>query len=110
MSGEPDGLSPVAAWRNFVRDSGVDPTARLVAFVLSTYMARNGNGAYPSRRTIAKGAGIGVRAVDAAINRLEAAGLLAIERSKGHTSNTYAAAGIPRTKDHVNDDPLGYLD
>jgi hypothetical protein len=113
VSGEPDGLSPVARWRNLVRDSGVDSTARLVAFVVSTYMHADGNGAFPSKATIARGCGLSsTRAVDAAINRLEAAGLLTVHRSPGHAPNVYEAAGMPRSKEHVTDDhnPLAYLD
>jgi hypothetical protein len=115
VTGEGDGLSPVARWRNHVRDSDADPTARLVALVLSTYMAADGNSAFPSKATLARGCGLtSTRAVDAAINRLEAAGLLTVRRSPGHAPNTYEAAGIPRpnAQEHMNDDhnPLAYLD
>jgi hypothetical protein len=112
-------LPVVARWRNAVRDSDLDQTSRLVALVLSTYMHADGNGAYPSRRTIANGCGIhAVRAVDAAIRRLEAAGLLQVNRSRGRTSSIYRAllpdsnpipptAREPNTLTHAD---LAYLD
>lgn len=116
MSSELAGLVPVARWRNLVRDSDVDSTARLVALVLSTYMSSTGNGAYPSKRTLADGCGLNsTRAVDQAINRLELAGLLAVHRSKGHNPNTYQALVPPpetgpREPLNHDEDPLGYLD
>ncbi len=80
-------------WRDAIRDSDeLDRTAKLVAFVLSTYM--NGSGkAFPSKGTIAAGAGLGSgrRAVDQAIVRLEAAGYLDVQRTKGRTSWRYTA-------------------
>lgn len=95
----------LAKWRDAVRDSDLDATARIVGMTISTYWRANGNGAYPSKSTIAKGAGLrSVRAVDYAILRLEAAGFLEVTRSKGHRANSYAAtlptphddAGLPR--------------
>ena len=80
----------VAEWRNTVRESGLDRTAKLVAFVLSTYMSGEGV-AWPSKDTIAAGASLVPRAVDAAIDRLEAFGLLDVERSKGRKANRYRA-------------------
>ena len=85
-------------WRNVLRDSEIDRTAKLVGFVISTYMDSHGV-AYPSKATIAAGAGLGAgrRAVDAAVDRLEAAGLLEIERSKGRRPCVYRAAGATLT-------------
>jgi DNA-binding transcriptional regulator PaaX len=74
-------------WRDAVRDRDLDRAAKLVAFVISTYM--NGAGeAWQSKETIAKGAGLGKgrRSVDQAVDRIEAAGFLEVERSKGHRS------------------------
>jgi hypothetical protein len=68
-------------WRNAIRDSEMlDRTAKLVCFVISTYM--NGKGvAYPGKETIARGAGLGKgrRSVDGAIDRAE---VRAISRSR----------------------------
>jgi hypothetical protein len=80
-------------WRNAIRDSEMlDRTAKLVCFVISTYM--NGKGvAYPGKETIARGAGLGKgrRSVDGAIDRAEAAGYLEVTRSKGRRPFRYSA-------------------
>jgi hypothetical protein len=85
-------LPLVAVWRNTIRDSGLDKTAKLVAFVLSTYMDAHGR-AFPSKATLASGASLGEgrRAVDKAIVRLEEAGLLHVTRSKGRRPFQYRA-------------------
>jgi hypothetical protein len=56
VSGGRKGL--VAVWRDAVRDSDLDRTAKLVAFMLSTWIAGRGL-AYPSKATLAKGASLG---------------------------------------------------
>ncbi len=85
--------SVVNAWRDAIRDSELDRTAKLVAFVVSTYMGTTGQ-AWPSKATIAQGAGLGAgkRAVDAAVDRLEAAGYLRVGRSKGRRPFRYFVA------------------
>ena len=62
------------AWRDAIRDSDLDRTAKLVAFVVSIYM--NGQGwAFPSKATIAEGCNLdSIRTVDVAVQRLERAG------------------------------------
>jgi hypothetical protein len=96
----PDGrekqLSLVAHWRNVIRDSGLDRTAKLVALVLSTYMDAGGY-AYPSLATLAEGAnlGAGCTAVKDGLARIEAAGLLVINRRRGRFGWSYQAL-IPR--------------
>jgi hypothetical protein len=79
-------------WRDAVRDSDLDTTAKVVAFTLSTYM--NGGGwCHPSKATIARGASLSApRAVNGAVNRLERAGFLEIRHSRGHHANRYRAA------------------
>jgi hypothetical protein len=79
-------------WRNAIRDSELDRTAKLVCFVISTYM--NGAGeAFPAKDTIAKGAGLGSgrRSVDQAVDRIEAAGFLEVTRFRGRRSFNYRA-------------------
>lgn len=88
------------AWRKAVRDSRLDTTAKTVAFVLDSYADRNGL-CWPSRRTIARGAGLGgrdvktdpnanLRPVDEALRRLRSAGFLTVAKGGGgRTSNTY---------------------
>jgi hypothetical protein len=90
-------------WRKVLRDSSVDRTAKLVGFVLATYMDSGGL-AWPSRDTLAAGASITSRAVDLAVPRLEAAGLLKVERDyRGGRSkvNKYLAV-IPETANAVH--------
>ena len=89
MSGE---LPFVAHWRNAVRDSDLDQTAKLVAYTLSTFM--NGHGVcWPARPTLAEACRCSVLTVDRAVVRVERAGLLAVERTKGGRgrSNRYVA-------------------
>ena len=107
------GLSPLARWRNAVRNSDVDATAKLVAYTIGTYMDAN-LVAWPSRQTIAAGAslGKGLRSVDAAIDRLEAAGLLQVIHFKRPAPqplprsrcavNSSRAAGFNRASDAAN--------
>jgi len=93
--------SLVVVWRDAVRDSEeLDRTAKLVALILSTYM--NGHGfAWPSQKTLAAGASLTTaRAVPGAIRRLEVAGFLAIEWSRGRTSHSYTAT-LPTTANAV---------
>lgn len=99
-------MSLVVHWRNTLRDSDLDRTAKLVGFVLSTYMDGRGV-AWCSKTTIARGASLGHNpgdnpgqrrgntAVDAAIDRLEASELLIVDRKRGRRGFTYGAA-IPR--------------
>ena len=89
MSG---GRSVVASWRDAVRDSELDRTAKLVAFVLSTYMDGDGR-AYPSMATLAEGASLGLNRATtrAAVARLESARFLDLFRSRGRGSHHYAA-------------------
>ena len=82
----------LASWRNAVRDSELDRTAKLVAFVLSTYMDGHGQ-AYPSMSTLAEGASLGLNRATtrAAVARLESAGFLDVFRSRGRGSHRYEA-------------------
>jgi len=69
-------------WRKTIVESTLDPIARLVAHTLSVYLNSKGV-AYPSRGELAAGSGLGVRTVDRALRRLEAAGFLDVERTRG---------------------------
>ena len=83
--------SPTIVWRDAVRDSDLDGTAKAVAYTLSTYM--NGKAeAFPSKATLAAGASLCDRAADRAILRLEATGFLRVERTRGRMSNRYYGA------------------
>jgi hypothetical protein len=93
-------MSAVPRWRDALRDSDLDRTAKLVGFVLSTYMDGRGV-AYPAKTTLAEGASLGREgqkgntAVDTAIDRLEASGLLVVDRKRGRRGFLYTAV-IPR--------------
>jgi hypothetical protein len=108
----------MAEWANAVRDSGLDSTSKHVAHVLRTYMTADGLTGHDDRHpspalvTIAAGMGLSARykgnnAVKHAIDRLEAAGLLLVERRRGRRGFRYKAVipdacapltgqGIPR--------------
>lgn len=79
-------------WQRQLRDDPtLDPTARLVGVILSTYMDGAGR-AQVSRSTLARGCGLAdVSSVKRAVHRLEAAGLLGVDRVKGgaHAANSY---------------------
>jgi Helix-turn-helix domain len=86
-----------AVWRDAVRDSReLSATAKLVAFVLSTYMNRDGE-AWPSRETLAFGCGLDVRNVTRNVSEplreAEDAGFLDYPDNKGGRgkSNRYRA-------------------
>jgi hypothetical protein len=90
-----------AVWRDAVRDSQLDRTAKLVALVLSTYFNARAV-AWPSRGTLARGASVSDRAVDSALARLEHAGFLLIERTTGgrQITNRYLAL-LPETANEL---------
>lgn len=90
-------------WRDAVRDSNLDPTAKLIAYTVSTFM--NGTGScYPRKLLIAVRCGRSVRTVDRAIRRIELAGYLVVGRSLGRTSNRYEATlPNPVTHDGVSE-------
>lgn len=92
-------LSLLARWRNAVRQSDLDRTAKLVAYTIGTYMDVGGF-AFPAKTTIATGASLSTKikdstAVGEAVARIEAAGLLRVARNKGRRGWTYQAV-IPR--------------
>jgi hypothetical protein len=65
-----------------------------VAAVLRECMDNTTTEAWPGRQRLAKDSGFSVRSVEGSIRRLEAAGLLRVQRSKG-THNRYWAAFPP---------------
>lgn len=96
-------------WRNAIRDSGLDMTAKLVAHTLDTYLDGHGDG-WPSRATIANGATCSVSAVKRAIHRLEAGGFLLVVRSSGRRTNRYHATllnGFRNDSNGFTAEPVG---
>jgi DNA-binding transcriptional MocR family regulator len=85
----------LANWRDEVRDSDLDATAKAVGLALSTRMNRHGM-CFPSKERIATDTGLSARTVDGAIDRLEQRGLLDVSRSRGRSSNRYTAVSTPR--------------
>jgi hypothetical protein len=77
----------VAVWRDALRDSPLDSTAKLVGLVLSTYFNARGS-AYPGRAALARGASVCDRTIDHALRRLEATGFLHVERTNGGNNRT----------------------
>jgi hypothetical protein len=79
-------------WRQAIRDSDLDGTAKHVAHVLSTYMNDVGD-TFVGKATIARGASLkSVRAVDYAISRLVDRGFLNVQLSKGRHPNHFIAS------------------
>jgi DNA-binding transcriptional regulator YhcF (GntR family) len=69
--------SLLAVWRDAVRDSDMSWRAKIVAHTITTYMNVEG-AAFPSRATIARGASISLRTVDAGLQELEKRGFLSV--------------------------------
>jgi len=93
--------SLVAVWRDSLRDSTLDELAKLVGFVLSTYMNASGY-ARPGRVALARGCSTGVRTVERRVRVLEDAGFLVVEWSVGGRSYTNAyRAVLPQTASDV---------
>jgi hypothetical protein len=92
----------VNVWRDSLRDDAeLSPTTKLVGFVLSTYSNARGH-AFPGRRTLADGSSVSVRSAERAIARLEAAGWVAVSRSRGGRSRTNGyALLLPQTASDV---------
>ncbi len=68
---------PLVAWRNEIRDAEqLPPSAKLVAFVLSTHMDRNGGSCFPSLTLLARETGIHRATVCRALAKLEREGVL----------------------------------
>jgi hypothetical protein len=92
-------------WRVAISNSGLDGTAKLVAFVLDTWMNSSGF-AWPAVETIANRCDLHERTVQRAIRRLEQAGLLLVVYSPGRTSNRYQAVSAnPGTRAGVTSEP-----
>jgi len=81
-------------WRDVIRDSSLDSTAKGVGYALTTWMDWRGH-AFPSRKTLAAGAGYNVRTIDRAVPRLEKAGLLRVVRNGGRSRANYYIALLP---------------
>jgi hypothetical protein len=89
-------------WRQTLCESdSIDRTAKLVGLVISLHMDPDGF-CFPGRQRIAWLCSLSDRAVDGAVRRLEAAGFLRLERSKGGNSkpNHYFAL-MPETANEL---------
>ena len=71
--------------------SELGPSARLVAFVLSTHMDRNGGSCFPSITTIQRETGYGARPFAARSTELERAGLDRAAPGRRDRPTRYAA-------------------
>jgi hypothetical protein len=92
-------------WREAIRDSdSLSANAKLIAYTISGYMHVDGAGAYPSLDTIAARAPKSRKRVIAAINELEAAGYLRVERGGGRRHPNRYLACFPQAEES-NDEP-----
>ena len=84
------------AWR-VGADKHLDFTARAVLACLATFANRKRGGwAWPSADTLADATGLTARAVRAALGRIEAAGILEVDRRPGHATRWgFPIAGDP---------------
>jgi DNA-binding transcriptional MocR family regulator len=87
-------------WLTAITGSSLDSTAKHVALQLAMFM--NGKGVcWPSKARLVDTTGYGDRTVDRAIRRLEQAGYLIVNRTRGRTTNRYRALN-PVTQAGVN--------
>jgi hypothetical protein len=92
------GRTFLAKWRNAVRDSELlDSKSKLTAFVLSTYMDKDGY-CFPSKATLEAKTDLGARTIDRAIAKLETFSFLLVDHATGYRrgGNTYRAV-IPNS-------------
>ena len=85
------------AFRAAVMAAAIDPTAKLVGLVLAAHMDGKGM-AQVSKGRVGVAAGLEAKAVQRAVRRLEAAGLLEVKTVAGgrHVVNRYGARnGVP---------------
>ena len=88
---------PAQTWRRLVLDADLGPSAKTVALALSVFA--NGQGeAWPSRATLAAGAGVSVRTVVRAIRDLERVGLVDVTRYRGRTHTNRYRLVVPLKK------------
>jgi len=80
----------LARWRDQIRDSQLDASAKVTAFVLSSYMDANGE-AWPAQQTLAAGTSLSVDSIHRATVRLQHAGFLDVTRSRGRGAHVYQA-------------------
>lgn len=87
--------NPLFKWQKALRESDLQPSERLVALTLATYMDARGAEAFPSVATLARNTGLCERAVRYAIRTLEAEGWLATTQRRNPrgdaSSNRYVA-------------------
>lgn len=81
-----DHLSPLFSWRSAITDSGLSPTTRLVALVLSLHMNERGGSCYPSQATLARESGLHEDTVKDHLRQLREAGWLTAVPCQGKTT------------------------
>lgn len=97
-------LSPLFTWRSTIVDSDMPATHRHVALTLSLHMNERGSSCFPSQTTLSRETGLSERTVRRALNGLEAAGFLVVEKvpaKGGHQRNTYTAVDGRQLPDTV---------
>ncbi len=80
-------------WRWAIRDMPLDKAAKTVAWALASRMNKRGS-CWPSKSRLVEDTGYTIRTVDAAVRRLEIAGLLEVRR-RPPAPNLYMAR-LPR--------------
>jgi hypothetical protein len=96
-------FAPLFTWRSAICDSGLAPTTRLVALVLSLHMNERGGSCWPSQVTLSAESGLSVRAIREHLNVLEDGGWLSVEldakgfekRGGGRKKTTHWVANVP---------------
>lgn len=89
--------SLLTRWQRAVRDSALPPVVRHVLLTLGTYMKADGTDGYPGGIRLAKGTGLSLRAVRAALAVAEDAGFIRVAERGGspaggkRTSTVYVA-------------------
>ena len=76
-------------WQKALMKSALDSTAKLVGCAIVVHADRYGREAHPSKETLMQLCSLSERTVDEAVNRLEDAGWIGVERSYGRVANRY---------------------
>jgi len=89
--------APTQRWRRLVLELDLPASTKTVGLVLSVYVNAMGEG-WPSRASLAHGAGVSMSTVVRAIARLELAGLLDVTRYRGRTRTNRYRLVLPLEK------------
>ena len=93
----PEPRTRLLSWRDAIADTDLPPHVKLVAFVLSLHMNRQGSSCFPGRELLMRQSSLGKSAVMAHLKALEDAGWLTSEKRAGRGGPRAYVATFPRS-------------